>query len=61
MKWVSRILLTLAVAAALAIAAIRDPVYWKRFVTALSHGGGELPLSFYEPRQLVPGGNVPPA
>lgn len=61
MKWASPILLTLAVAAALAIAAIRDPVYWKRFVTALSHGGGELPLSFYEPRQLVPGGNVPPA
>jgi hypothetical protein len=55
------VLLTLAVFAAITIAAVRDPIYWKRFVTALSHGGGELPLSFYEPRQLVAGGNVPPA
>jgi CubicO group peptidase (beta-lactamase class C family) len=41
--------------------AARQPEYWKRYVVSLLHGGSDLPLSFYEPRELVEGGNMPPA
>ncbi len=39
----------------------RDPERWKSYVSASSAGGSELPLSYFEPRELVTGGNVPPA
>ena len=39
----------------------RQPDYWKQYVASLVHGGADLPLSFYQPRELVEGGNMPPA
>lgn len=57
--------LSLWAAAAAAVACLlivaRQPEYWKRYVGSLLHGGTDLPLSFYEPRELVEGGNMPPA
>ena len=50
-----------AVAVVCLLGVARQPGYWKRYVGALVHGGTDLPLSFYEPRELVEGGNVPPA
>lgn len=38
----------------------REPQFWKRYGTALMHGSS-VPLSFYQPRELVEGGNMPPA
>ena len=44
-----------------AVAAIREPVFWKRYAIYAIHGGQDLPLSVYEPRERVEGGNTPPA
>ena len=38
----------------------REPQFWKRYAWSLAQGP-DLPLSFYEPRELVKGGNRPPA
>ena len=38
----------------------RQPEFWKRYLTALVQGP-DVPLSFYEPRELVEGDNRPPA
>ncbi len=48
-----------AVVAMMAIA--REPEFWKRYGSALVTGGSGLPLSLYEPRERVEGGNMPPA
>ena len=58
----------LAVLAVIVIAAVtlivsikREPVFWQRYWVALNHGGHDLPLSFFEPREQVVGGNMAPA
>ena len=38
----------------------RQPEFWKRYLTALVQGP-DVPVSFYEPRELVEGDNRPPA
>jgi hypothetical protein len=55
-KWA---VLALVICSVLVIA--RQPLFWKRYVTAVVYPRDELPLSFYEPAELVPGGNQPPA
>ncbi len=37
------------------------PQYWTDHVRALVGAGADVPLSFYEPRERVPGGDRPPA
>lgn len=39
----------------------RQPQYWMERVRALVGGGADVPLSFYQPRERVPGGDRPPA
>lgn len=39
----------------------RQPEFWKRYGRSLVQGGSQLPVSFYEPRERVEGGNEPPA
>ncbi len=39
----------------------RRPQYWMDHVRALFGRGADVPLSFYEPRERVPGGDRPPA
>ena len=51
--------LALAVVAILGIA--REPPFWKRYAMSMMHGGSDLPLSFYQPRERVQGGNLPAA
>lgn len=55
-KWTAVVLAALAM---LVIA--HDPLFWKRYFQVLAHGAGAVPLSFYEPRELVSGGNQSPA
>jgi CubicO group peptidase (beta-lactamase class C family) len=52
------LVLVLAVVAVLAIAS--DPS-WKMYAWTLVSGSSDLPLSFYQPRELVAGGNAAPA
>jgi CubicO group peptidase (beta-lactamase class C family) len=42
------------------LAVAREPQFWKRYVRSLIQGP-DVPLSFYEPRELLQGGNRPPA
>jgi CubicO group peptidase (beta-lactamase class C family) len=39
----------------------REPHFWKRYLAALFTEGDALPISLYTPRELVSGGNQPPA
>ena len=55
-KWLGLALLVIV-----GVGVARDPLFWKRYMHALGHSPAELPASFYEPRELVPGGNEPPA
>lgn len=55
-KWTAFVLVVLAV---LGIA--HEPLFWRRYFLVLAHDTGALPLSFYEPRERVAGGNQPPA
>jgi len=54
-KWT---VLALLVIAAAGIA--REPLFWQRYFSALALPSG-LPPTFYEPRDLIAGGNEPPA
>jgi CubicO group peptidase (beta-lactamase class C family) len=51
--------LALVVLAVLGIA--HEPLFWMHYALARAHGTDELPLYYYQPRELVPGGNEPPA
>lgn len=43
-----------------AVAVVREPVFWKRYLLAITgHTGASS--SLYQPRELIPGGNEPPA
>jgi CubicO group peptidase (beta-lactamase class C family) len=53
-KWVALALLVVVVAGV-----AREPLFWKRYFAAL--GQADLPQSLYEPRELIQGGNDPPA
>ena len=55
LKWAVLALLVVAVAGV-----GREPLFWKRYFSALVQPS-DLPLSFYEPRELISGGNEPPA
>jgi len=55
-KWTA-----LALLAVLAVAITQDPTFCKRYLLTLTHGSDALPPSFYEPREVVPGANQPPA
>jgi len=54
-KW---IVLALAIVALIVIA--REPVFWKRYCLALVGSSGPA-FSLYQPRELIAGGNEPPA
>jgi hypothetical protein len=56
LKWVALAVLIIAV-----VEMAREPLFWKRYFLAVVQGPSEVPLSFYEPREIVPGGNEPPA
>lgn len=46
----------LAVAVLIAIASLRAPLFWKRYVLAAVNSPASLPKSFYEPTELIEGG-----
>ena len=54
-QWVAVMLATVAV-----MVIARQPEFWQRYGRALVQGS-DLPVSFYEPRERVEGGNEPPA
>jgi CubicO group peptidase (beta-lactamase class C family) len=54
-KWVAFALSILAV-----VGVARDPLFWKRYLLVLM-GSSEPQSALYQPRELVPGGNEPPA
>lgn len=54
--WVA---LALGVLAVLGIA--HEPLFWWHYALAPVHLTGDLSLAYYEPRELVPGGDEPPA
>ncbi len=54
-KWVALALLVVVVAGV-----VREPLFWKRYSSVLGQSS-QLPLSLYEPRELIQGGNDPPA
>jgi CubicO group peptidase (beta-lactamase class C family) len=51
--------LAVLICAVLVIA--HDPLFWRRYGLISLHGAANPPLSLYEPRELVTGGNLPPA
>ena len=57
----SKILPALAAVVVLLLLAFAcEPVFWRRYVLALV-GNSDLPSALYQPRELVAGGNEPPA
>ena len=59
MSWIGKwVVLALLLLAAVGIA--RDPLFWKRYLLAL-RGSTDSLSALYQPRELVPGGNEPPA
>jgi CubicO group peptidase (beta-lactamase class C family) len=51
----------LAVLVTSVVGIAREPLFWKRYYLALGRSPTSLPMSVYEPRELVQGGNEPPA
>lgn len=53
--------LTLALVVLAALGIAHEPQFWLHYALARTYGTAGLPLFYYEPRELVPGGNEPPA
>jgi len=49
-----------AVVAVAALGIAHQPLFWVRYLASRADSG-QMPMSLYEPRELVPGGNEPPA
>ena len=55
-KWIAIAVVT-ALTGALIATVARDPLYWKRYMLSLVYSPTNLPDSFYEPSDLIEGGD----